>query len=319
MDKIERLEAVLENGVPDCVPAGFWLHFPSQWDAKATAEAHLELYRKTGMDIIKVMDDSSGNFLTSGADIRQASDWRRIKLPGVKCVHYARMTEIVKRIADAVSGEAMIFPTMWSPLKIASFTYSGCGRGDADLMADCRADAESVLFGVDAIATILEEFAAGYLASGGDGIYYSAQFSEPNRFSKEEWERFVKPFDLRVINAVKKAGKRVIVHICGEPEHEFRTSPDRYAEYPGDLFNWAVHRNDLDIAGGRRLFNAPILGGLHNRGVIVDGTEAAIRAEVRRVIGGAGKKGFMLGADCTVPSDISYDRLRYATEEAHMQ
>jgi len=228
------------------------------------------------------------------------------------------MSEIIKRLADVVTGEVMLFPTMWSPFKIASFTYASSGLTDAQFMKDCADDPESVVSGVDAIASVLEEFVTGYIESGGDGIYYSAQFSEPGRFTDEQWERLVMPYDLRVINAAKKAGKRVILHICGEPEYEFRTTPKRYADYPGDMFNWAVHRNDLDLQGGRSLFRKPVLGGLHNRGVLIDGDEAAIREEVRRIIEHAGTNGFMLGADCTVPSDVSYERLRYAVDEAHV-
>jgi len=317
MNRIERLNAVFEGGAPDCVPAGFWLHYPAEWDAKATAEAHLGLYRATGMDIIKVMDDSSGSYLTDGVKIAGAADWNKISLPGVNCAHYRRMSEIIKRLANAVSGEAMLFPTVWSPFKIASFTYASNGLSDADFMKDCVADPDSVINGVEAITTVLEDFVGGYINSGGDGIYFSAQFSEPGRFTDEQWERLIKPYDLRVINAAKKAGKRAIIHICGEPEYEFRTTPERYADYPGDLFNWAVHRNNLELQGGRAVFRRPVLGGLHNRGVLVDGDEAAIRAEVRKVISHTGMGGFMLGADCTVPADVSYERLRYAVDEAH--
>jgi uroporphyrinogen decarboxylase len=317
MNKFIRMNTVFENGAPDCIPAGFWFHFPNEWDAKTTADAHLKLYRETDMDVIKIMDDNWGNYMTKGVEIKRASDWKNINLPGIKCGHFMRMSEIIKRIADAAGGEVMLFPTVWSPFKIASFTYSSNGLHDSDFMADCRDDPESILAGVGAIASVLEDFVAGYFDSGGDGIYFSAQFSEPGRFTDEQWEKLVKPYDLRVINAAKKAGKRAIVHICGEPEFEFRTTPARFAGYPGDMFNWAVHRNDLDLQGGRRMFGAPVMGGMHNRGVLIDGTENQIRAEVRNVIAHAGKKGFMLGADCTVPSDISVDRLRYAVDEAH--
>ena len=317
MDKIRRMNTVFEGGAPDCVPAGFWLHYPAEWGAKATAEAHLGLYKATDMDIIKIMDDSSCSYLTDVVKITKAADWEKINLPGTNCWHYQRMSEIIKRLAGAVSGEAMLFPTVWSPFKIASFTYASSGLSDADFMDDCFKNPESIIKGVEAISSVLEQFVAGYIDSGGDGIYFSAQFSEPGRFTDEQWAQLVMPYDLRVINAAKKAGKRVIVHICGEPEYEFRTTPGRYADYPGDLFNWAVHRNSLDLQGGRALFKRPVLGGLHNRGALVSGDEESIRSEVRKIISHAGRAGFMLGADCTVPADVSYDRLRYAVEEAH--
>ena len=107
-----------------------------------------------------------------------------------------------------------------------------------------------------------------------------------------------------------------IVHICGEVEFGFQSSPRRYAGYPGDLFNWDVHRTDLPLEEGREVFGTPILGGLDNHGVLIEGSLEEIREESKRIIGAMGKKGFMLGADCTVPATIDWARLKAAVEAA---
>ena len=148
-------------------------------------------------------------------------------------------------------------------------------------------------------------------------MYYSGQFSEPQRFSEEEWARLVKPSDLAVLEVTKEIpGKYNIVHICGEMEFGFQSSPRRYAGYPGDLFNWDVHRAGLSLEEGRKLFQKPILGGLDNHGVLVEGGLEAIRQETLKIIKAMGKRGFMLGADCTVPGEIDWARLRAAVEAA---
>lgn len=92
--------------------------------------------------------------------------------------------------------------------------------------------------------------------------------------------------------------------------------PRRYAGYPGDLFNWDVHRAGLSLEEGRELFQKPILGGLDNHGVLVEGSLEAIRQETQKIIEAMGKRGFMLGADCTVPGEIDWARLRAAVEAA---
>lgn len=59
------------------------------------------------------------------------------------------------------------------------------------------------------------------------------------------------------------------------------------------------------------------MGGLANQeGVITDGTEEEIRAEVSRIIREVGREGFILGADCTLPGEIGYERIRTAAEAA---
>ena len=300
MNKVERMQAVFAGQEPDRVPAGFWFHYPQGLSLEERAQAHVDLCRSVGTDIIKIMDDNFGRFFTQGIRVEKASDWRHIRLPGKDCAHYRHMTGLIQRILDKSGGEAMVFPTMWSPFKIASFTYTDGGGTDQQFMAHCKEDPASVLEGVRALTETLQEWAR-----------------EPQRFSEEEWARLVKPSDLAVLEVTKKIpGKYNIVHICGEMEFGFQSSPRRYAGYPGDLFNWDVHRAGLSLEEGRELFQKPILGGLDNHGVLVEGSLEAIRQETLKIIKAMGKRGFMLGADCTVPGEIDWARLRAAVEAA---
>lgn len=316
MNKIERLQAVLANQVPDVIPGGFWCHYPATLTPEETAQAHINLYRTIDADIIKVMDDNFGRMLTKDVKIETVSDWRNIQLPGRDCEHYRRMESIVRLIAEEVGGEVMIFPTLWSPFKLALFTLQSQGGNDESFMKDCREDPESIVIGVQKIADALADWTKGYLAAGASGVYYAGQFSEPQRFSAEEWERLVKPSDLTVLNTVKENGGKVMLHICGEVEHGFRTSPERYVDYPSDIVNWDVHRNELSLEEGHKLFGKPVLGGMDNHGVLLEGTLEEIAAEAKRVAEKYGKQGFMLGGDCTVPGTLDLERLKTAIAAA---
>ena len=59
MKKKERVRAVMENQIPDKIPAGFWFHYSSDYTVEEMAEAHLNLYRQTDADLIKIMQDYS--------------------------------------------------------------------------------------------------------------------------------------------------------------------------------------------------------------------------------------------------------------------
>jgi uroporphyrinogen decarboxylase len=317
MNKVDRMKAVFENREPDRVPVGFWFHYPKELSLEERAQAHVDLCQKVGTDIVKVMDDNFGAFFTQGIKIDKPSDWRHIQLPGKDCSHYRNMTQLIQRILEKAGGEVMVFPTMWSPFKIASFTYLCSGSTDQQFMEHCKEDPESVLEGVKALAETLQEWTRDYLELGSSGIYYSGQFSEPQRFDEKVWSRLVKPSDLAVLGVTKEfTDKYNIVHICGEVEFGFQSSPRRYEGYPGDLFNWDVHRTDLPLEEGRAVFQKPILGGLDNHGVLIEGSLEEIREESKRIIGSMGKKGFMLGADCTVPATIDWARLKAAVEAA---
>lgn len=319
MNKIERMKTVFAGETPDCTPAGFWFHYPAELDAEQTAQAHLRLYRELDSDIIKIMDDSFGHMITEGIVINKPSDWRNIQLPGRDCFQYRKMETVIRLIAEQTHGEVMIFPTLWSPFKIASFTYCFAGSDDAAFMKHCAEDPESVLVGVGKIADALTDWVSGFLAAGASGVYYSGQFSEPQRFDEETWRKLVMPSDLQVLGEVKRLGGYNILHICGEAEHGFRSGPRRYADYPGDLFNWDTHRAGLTLEEGRRIFGKPILGGMDNHGLLIEGSPDEIAVGAGKVIADMGRKGFMLGADCTVPADISIEKLRAAVNAAHAQ
>jgi uroporphyrinogen decarboxylase len=56
------------------------------------------------------------------------------------------------------------------------------------------------------------------------------------------------------------------------------------------------------------------VGGLDDRGIVVDGTPDQIRAAVQNVIAAAGTEGLIVGADCTFPTDINVGNIRLAVQ-----
>ena len=60
-----------------------------------------------------------------------------------------------------------------------------------------------------------------------------------------------------------------------------------------------------------------MIGGFANhKGPLVDGPAEKVREEVRNIVGNFGRKGFILGADCTLSSDQDLDLMRAAICEA---
>lgn len=57
MTKKERVLAVMKKQPVDQVPAGFWFHYKPDYSVQQMIDAHMELFRKTDMDIIKIMQD----------------------------------------------------------------------------------------------------------------------------------------------------------------------------------------------------------------------------------------------------------------------
>lgn len=302
MNKKERVRAALAGEEVDRVPAAFWLHFPKDRNrGDAAVRAHMEFYRQSGNDFLKVMNEHAYD---PGVPIRVAADWRSIRPAPAGAPFFQALLDELKRIVDALGDECFVITTIRNPLQVADTTGQLA-------TAHLREDAASVGAGFAAIAESLAAFANACLDAGADGIYYSAKGGEEGRFTDEEFDLWIRPHDLQVLRAIESRGAMNVLHICGGG-----IRLGRYASYPAHAVNWAVAKNALSMTEGRKLFGRTIIGGIDNRGPIVNGTADEIRGEVARVIETAGRGGTIVGADCTLPTDIDPRNVRIAVEAA---
>ncbi|MEN6562098.1 MAG: uroporphyrinogen decarboxylase family protein [Christensenella sp.] len=312
MNRIERVTTVLNGGRPDVVPAGFWYHYQESFDTSRMAQEHIKTFREIDVDVYKVMQDYIQVIDTK---VKTPSDWNEVRFPGCSSTVYQKLLDVVKRILDTTGHDALLFQTMFSPLKTAVQNY-----GYDLIMAHSRECPDVMAAAVLRIAEAQMEWAAGFIESGADGIFYAGQFSEPGRFTKDEFDKLAAAGDHIVLNAVQQSGGRRILHICGEPDYDYRSTPEWYTNYSFDIVNWSVKDTGLSLSDGRKLFGGrPVLGGMNNRGNILSGDEDAIREEVNSMISSADTlDGYMLGADCTIQGEnISNKKIRVAVDAAH--
>ena len=301
MNKVERVRAALAGAPVDRVPASFWFHFvPDRSHGEASVRAHLEYYREAGLDYLKVMNEHP---YQANVTIQSPGDWCRVRPAPIEARFYQEQLDELKRIVDTVQGECLVITTLFGPFA------SGNHASNHQVTEHLRQDAEAVKEGLAAIADSLAGFAAACVDAGASGIYYSAQGGEADRFTQEQFETAIKPNDLTVLGAVARRGEFHLLHVCGE-----RIRLQLYADYPSHAANWAVSKHDLSLQEGRALFQRTVVGGMDNRGVIVDGSPDAIRGAVRQVIADSGTTGIILGADCTLPTDIPVRNIRMAIE-----
>jgi uroporphyrinogen decarboxylase len=299
MNRVERVRAAVAGGPVDRVPAGFWLHFPEEKaHGKASVAAHLEYLRATQTDFLKIMNEHP---YRPTSPIEEPGDWLRQRPAPIESDFYQAQLDEVRAIVDALAGESLTAVTLFGPYS------SGNHASGGKVTEHLREDPVAVSQGLAAIAESLAAFAIACLDAGASGIYYSAQGGERDRFTAEQFCNFVRPHDLAVLRAIEGMGELNILHVCGD-----RIRLDLYTEHPSHVVNWAATKDNPSLVEGRSLFRRTILGGMDDRGVIVDGTPDQIQAAVRSVIDGFGTTGLVLGADCTVPTDIDLGHIRAA-------
>ena len=309
MNKREKVLGLLDpTQPPDYVPAAFFLHFPQECHrGQAAIDAHLEYFRYTGMDVCKIQYEFAFPRL---AEIQSPGDWAQ--MPAYRREFFQDQLEVVAGLVQAVQGEALVLQTLYSP-----FMSAGHTAGSDLLDEHLKTAPEKVAPGLETITESILWFVRACVELGVDGFYASTQGGEGFRFQDPSiFATYVKPYDLAVMNEIDAKSAFNILHVCdyNGPYDDFVPILD----YPGHVVNspLKVGERTMTAAEASTLWGRPYMGGLDRHGVLVDGTQEQIRAEVLDVLRDAPER-FFLGADCTVPGDMNRDHLRTAIQTAH--
>jgi uroporphyrinogen decarboxylase len=294
---------------PESVPAAFFLHFdPSFHAGQAAIDKHLEFFRFTGMDMLKIQFEHP---MPSMA-IQKPRDWS--KVPMMDRDFWAEPLAVVKGLVKAAGKEAVVVLTLYS-----SFMLAGTIGGQDTVVRHIQEDPAAFRKGMDIITEGLLVLVKECARLGLDGFYASTQGGEKGRLAEaKSFEECVRPYDLAVMTECNRLTRFNILHICDYHLPYEDITP--FTGYPGQVVN-----TNLKLAGKQlspvdvaRMFDRPFMGGLDRKGVIAGGPAEAIRREVQRVIKAAPDR-FILAADCTVPSDTPWENLRTAIQAAHEQ
>ncbi|GHV95612.1 uroporphyrinogen decarboxylase [Spirochaetia bacterium] len=337
MSKREWVMQALRNETLEKIPLGFWFHFAADelidgfGDPKVikqNIEGHKKFFHDFQPDIVKIMTD--GFFIYPNREFqnaRTAADLRNVTSIGADHPWIREQAAFAKTITSLFGKEVMTFYNIFSPATTFKFVRLGSNNFRAlnispdTLLADLIIeDKEAVIHALNVVAGDLSLLARRVVEEGADGIYLSTQDVSDSRIDSSLHREVIAPGDYRVLEGAKAARTgRVfnILHVCGYEGH--RNDMSHFVEYPAEIINWAAVFEGLPLGEGKKLFRGkPIIGGFDNTsaGLLYRGSKAEIQAETRRLLAGAGRAGVILGADCTLPRDISLERLRWVREAA---
>ena len=289
------------------VPAAFFLHFDPRFHrGQPAVDQHLEYFRATDMDFLKIQYEHP----FPRQQITRPKDWASIAR--LNAEYFADPLQVVEGIVKAVNREALVIVTLYSAVMHAAHAASR-----ELLTEDLDEDPDKTLKGLEIINETILVFVRECVKRGVDGFYASTQGGEAGRFRDPAlFTRIIKPLDLAVMNEIARLCPFNILHVCDY--HGLYDDLTPYLDYPGRVVNCGTRLTDGTRTPRElsELFGRPFLGGMDRHGIIVDGTEEQIAREVTAVLRDA-PPAFVLGADCTVPSDIPLQNLRAAIDTAH--
>ncbi len=308
MTKRDTLMSLLDpSSRPETVPAAFFLHFdPTFHRGQAAVDRHLEYFRFTGMDLVKIQFEHPMPKL----DIRVPRDWDKVPLYGTD--FFEPPLRVVEGLVKAAKREAVVVLTLYSPFMLACQT-----AGPETVVRHIGEDPEAFKRGIGAITEGLLGFVKACARLGLDGFYSSTQGGESGRLKDpRSFAECVRPYDLAVMAEINRSCPFNILHICDYHLPYEELAP--YASYPGHVVNTSLKLVDKDVSARQvaKMFDRPFMGGLERTGVIATGTPEQIRRAVQDAIRAAPER-FILAADCTVPADTPWENLRIAIETAH--
>ncbi len=308
MNKRDQVLSLVQASTPPAhVPAAFFLHFdPSHHAGQAAVDKHLAFFRHTGMDFVKVQYEQT---LPPAGALRSPAGWANAPL--YPDDFFDAPVAVAHGLAQAAGREALVIMTLYSPLMWAR-RWAGAAALDTHL----REDPEAVKKGLDIMTANVLKLVRGCKRAGVDGFYASTQGGEAGHFSGTDiFERYIKPTDLAVWEEIKDCTFNIL-HICDYEGGYDDLSPFR--DYGGHVVNSSlrVGAQTLTPRQAAEFFGRPFMGGLDRQGEITGRWMPDVRAAAEAALRQAPER-FILGADCTVPSDTPWDNLKAAIDTAH--
>ena len=302
MSKIDRINAAVHGEEVDRLPFSFWYHFGLQHlPGDALAKAEVDFYKSYDIDFIKVMHDYPYPFPDGLTVISKKEDWLKLKPVPVTEHGFKEQLRALKMIGKELKGKAYYIDTIFSPWSTAQ---KMCGDKIFQFMKDSP---DELLKGLKVIAKSQAEFSETSIKQGTSGIFLSVGGASYDYMSEAEYAKFGRPFDLMVLDAVKKAPFNVL-HIHG---NNIQFAP--LLDYPVHAINWSHYHTGPGISDARKLYDGCIIVGIDETNTNAVHPED-IRNQIKDTVSRAGTKKIIIGPGCAVPTQTHAENLRMIKE-----
>lgn len=292
----------------DRPPFSFWYHFGLQHMPGAKhAEAEIDFYRAYDLDFLKVMSDYPYPLPGGLEEIKTEDDWKRIEPISGDHQCWSEQLTALSIINEAIGKEALFIETIFSPWT----TARRLARSGAVNIA--RRDYPETLFAaMEAIATSLAEYSKQAVSRGAAGIFLSLGAASEDVMTAEEYEVWGRPFDLKILEAVREASFNVL-HIHGKRIHF-----DSVMNYPASALNWSHFATEPSLKEGKSRSGKTVLGGI-DEAVASHVSAREISEQITNAIQEIGTRGLIVAGGCSIPTDTREQSLRAVRETVERQ
>jgi len=318
-----RLETSLAGEKPDRVPFALWRHFPvddQSPDRLAAATAAFQRY--FDFDLIKVTPASSfclrdwgvrdewhgnseGTRDYTNKVIFKPEDLEKLPvLDPTKGVLGGQLA-CLRMLVNEFGPDVPVLQTVFNPLSQAKHLV-----GPGELSSYIHRNPDAVEAGLKQITETTIRFIAEALKTGISGIFFAVQHAQYGLLSIDEFNRFGRVFDLRILAATQDLWLNIL-HLHGED-----LMFDQVLDYPVQVMNWHDRQTPPSLLAAQKKFKGVVCGGLRQWDTMVLGTPEQVQQETEDAIAQTGGERFILGTGCVLPITAPYGNIMAARERS---
>lgn len=313
MTKRERTIAAFRGQEVDHVPVCMWKHVPQKYwaDEDAFAAFQADAYKATDVDFMKLSGDKYFTWPAPALEgIENAKDLYRLEPLGANHPHIRGQVRRTGKVVRALGRDCFTLYLVFAPLSCIRLRI-----GYPRMMEFMREDPEAVKYACSVVAEDQKLLVKGIIEDdGADGIFYSVQNGEEDRFTFDFYRKYVTPGDKEVLDYANSLSDMNAIHFCA-----WEGVPNRLAvwhDYNAAAVSWSRYMDVMDIAEARKLFGCTVWGGFDNRpgSLLYTAGREEIEKETFSLIRQGGKRGYILGSDCSLHGELDDERVRWVAE-----
>ncbi|MDR2302728.1 MAG: uroporphyrinogen decarboxylase [Deltaproteobacteria bacterium] len=322
MNDRELVEKAMAGQAVPRVPVGFWFHFLSDAEMgdglfdKTVLERNLKGHRDYletfKPDLVKIMTDGYFTYPLAGGvrEIKTIAELELIEPLGPDHPWIRDQVKLAQTVTQ-MKPDTCYFYNIFSASTTLRFMV---GR---NVLVEWLGKEEKVTAAaLGRLNAGLKTLTQAIIKEGGaDGLYLSVQNPDIGRLGDWLYQELIAPGEIDLLNSTNALGAKNILHICGYEGVRNNFLP--YRDYPAAIYSWAANVEKFSLAQGQKFFQGRcVLGGFPNAkgSLLQTGQKQDVVAFAKNLVAEAGRLGVIVGADCTIPQGIPYERLGWVRE-----
>jgi len=229
-------------------------------------------------------------------------DLPRLRLPNpYKDGRLPKILSIINRLKELCENDIPVLGYCQAPYRHAAML-----RGLENVLRDMRKAPESLRELLEISLTGLIHWGIAVSEAGADVICISDPTVSHDVMSKNMWLEFGFPYLKRLVDALKKTSKPLLLHVCGDTTDRL----DTFVEAGFDVLSLDT-KVDFGLAREKVGDKVCLMGNVCPNTTLLFGTSADAENDSKKVIQQAGLRGkFILSSGCFLSPDTPPDNVR---------